>query len=69
MCFAFLHLQGVNTSTNKLTSLLVISGINAGDTLKDISLKVNIQESGVRKRFIKICSKIAQHNMRIMLRK
>lgn len=42
--------------------ITVVYMINEGYTLKEISLKVGIQESGVRKRFKKICQKISRYN-------
>lgn len=42
----------------------IIDMTNEGCTLKQISKKIGIQESGVRKRFKKICKKIAQFNSR-----
>ncbi len=45
----------------------IINMTNQGYTLKQISKKIGIQESGIRKRFKKICKKIAQFNSRTII--
>ena len=42
--------------------ITIVHMINEGYTLKEISSKARIQESGVRKRFKRICQKISRYN-------
>lgn len=42
--------------------ITIVHMINEGYTLKEISSKARIQESGVRKRFKRICQKVSRYN-------
>ena len=42
--------------------ITIVHMINEGYTLNEISSKARIQESGVRKRFKRICQKISRYN-------